>query len=330
MAVILLGLAVQNFFDPRIVKENKPVVTEEQTDNSIKHPLSGEILAEEADFFAIAVMIDNAYDVRPQYGLAEADIIYEALAESHITRLIAIFDSQKDIDKIGPVRSARNYYMDWVEEYNGVYMHVGGSPQALSVIDDYDFVNIDQIGSGEIYFWRDNNFDAPHNVFTSDSNWLRVGEMKEPNKVKQSIAWNFVDVPAEALEETPERIDFIVNFGSETYRVDWKFNDKIDAYQRWQGGEKFLHSTGEQAKVDNVIVQVVDSHLIDEERRGMDTQKGGKVFVLNVFGLQQGEWKVEDGRTRFYDANNEEIKLVSGKTWVEIINDEDGLIMIRE
>ena len=69
--------------------------------------------------------------------------------------------------------------MDWAEEYQGLYMHIGGSPQALNIINSFTFTNIDQIGSNEIYFWRDNNYLAPHNVFTSSANYLRAGELKE-------------------------------------------------------------------------------------------------------------------------------------------------------
>lgn len=327
MAVILLGFAFQNLFKSKKIDQQPNTEAEQNVSvDKTRHPLNGQILQEPSDFFVIAVMIDNAYDIRPQYGLGKADIIYEALAEGNITRLVAIFDSQRKEDKIGPVRSARNYYMDWAEEYKGVYMHVGGSPQALKVIDDYDFVNIDQIGAGEIYFWRDNNLNAPHNVFTSDSNWLRVGELKDPANIDYDLAWNFVDLP-ENLENILKPEDFVIDFGSDIYAVDWKFNNKTNTYQRWQGGDKFLYNTGEQATADNIIVQVADSHLIDEERRSIDTQAGGKVFIFNLFGKQEGRWQTVDGRTRFYDENNEEMKLVPGKTWVEVINNEDGLLI---
>ncbi len=329
MAVILIVWAVLSYFsNPKeeITEEKIVEITEEK--HFIKHALSGQdIISEEAkDFFPIAIMIDNAYDARPQAGLDQADIIYEALAEGNITRLVAIFDSNKTIDKIGPVRSARSYYMDWAEEYKGLYVHVGGSPQALLSINSYDFVNVDQIGAGEIYFWRDIKLDAPHNVFTSSANWLRAGEMKEVNLINEAdekLSWNFVDVEEELEIDIIEKVN--INFANSYYEVDWVYNENLKQYQRWQGGDKFYYHTGAQAVTDNIVVQVVGDYLIDVERRGMNTQDGGLVYIFNNHGYQEGAWLVEDGRTRFFNAQGEELKLVPGKTWIETINNKERL-----
>lgn len=289
----------------------------------LRHPLTGQALEQSVDFFAIGVMIDNAYNIRPQSGLKEADIIYEALAESSITRLLAIFDSNQKVEKIGPVRSARPYYMDWAEEYGGIYMHVGGSPQALDIIFDYNFTNIDQIGAGETYFWRAGDLDAPSNVLTSSANWLRAREIKEVQNLDWSAfkSWHFVEP---TVTTTPP--DFSVDFSIDLYKVDWHYNDLIKKYQRNYGEAKAIYDSGEQIVADNVVVQVVDSHLIDTERRTMDTDGSGPVFIFNAHGEQVGTWKYLDGRTLFFDPSGQELKLVPGKTWVEIINSEESLI----
>jgi len=288
----------------------------------LRHPLNGTVITEDDfDFFPIAIAIDNAYTVRPQSGLKQADIIYEALVESNITRLLAIFDSEDSINEIGPVRSARNYFMDWAEEYGGLYMHVGGSPQALAIINDYNFTNVDQIGAGEIYFWRDSDLPMPHNVFTSSANWLRAGELKEVADINRQLIWNFVK-PAET-DQTPP--DFGLDFKDSGYRVEWQYSQALDAYKRCQGEEKFLYNTGEQVTAENVIVQVVESELIDSEHRQMETKENGPVFIFNSLGRQEGQWKFIDGRTRFFDADNQVLKLVPGQTWVEIIDDVDKL-----
>ncbi|MDD5749967.1 MAG: DUF3048 domain-containing protein, partial [Patescibacteria group bacterium] len=292
-----------------------------------RHPLSGQPTKEPIDFYPVAVAIDNAYNVRPQYGLEEADIIYEALAEGNITRLLAIFDHRKSVDKLGPIRSARSYFMDWAQEYGGIYMHVGGSPEALAKINRYDFVNIDEMGANGIYFWRDQNLLAPHNVFTSSANWLRIGEMREVNNCDQSIIWNFVD-NKDDLQSLAG--DFSLNF-SPAYQIDWKFNDHLKAYQRWQGGERFLFASGEQVSAQNVIVQVIPSPIIDDkERRTMDTKKGGPVFIFNHFGQQEGLWSFAEGRTRFLDEDGQELKLMPGRSWVQVVPGLDFLSLAEE
>ncbi len=325
LAVILIGVGIFIFLKNKNTPPSPDVdVVVSVVEN--RNPLTGQPITDNNfSFFPIAIMVDNAYNIRPQYGLAQADIIYEALAESNITRLMVIFDSRQNLEKIGPVRSARPYFMDWAEEYGGIYMHVGGSPQALASINQRNFINIDQIGIGETYFWRDKNKSAPSNVLTSSANWLRVGEIKSVQKfdtdTAKKIVWNFIEPTAST---TPP--DFSVNFSADIYKVDWQYNAKLGAYQRSQGGDKFLFDTGEQSFTNNIIVQVVQSHLIDVERRQMETKTTGPVVIFNQWGEQTGQWKYQDGRTRFLTDDGSELKLVPGKTWVEVIDSKDKLV----
>jgi len=327
--LILVGL-IKLFFLDRRQNTDQQLATQNatSTQNMPRHPLNGEKVSNENwSYFPVAIMIDNSYTIRPQAGLAQADIIYEALAESNITRLLAIFDKNNTVAKVGPVRSARSYFMDWAEEYGGLYMHVGGSPQALAEIKKYNFTNIDQIGSGEIYFWRDQKLKMPSNVFTSDANWLRAGEIKEVNfasaSSSTSILWHYIEVPEANEDKKPE---ITIKYSEDYYKANWRFNNALQQYQRWQDDEKFTFDTGDQAAVSNVVVQIVDSKLIDIERRSMDTQKGGQVYIFNALGQQSGQWKYINNRTRFFnDLGTEELNLLPGKTWVQIVDDEAKL-----
>ena len=318
IAVILLSI----YSTSKDNSENNEIIKEEiKHEDVLRHPLNGSIV-ESIDFFPVVVAIDNSYDIWPQVGLNKADIIYEALVEANITRLLAVFNSNTEVSKIGPVRSARGYFMDWAEEYNGLYMHVGGSPQALCDIHTYNFKDVNQIGAGEIYFWRDNKLYPPHNVFTSSANYLRAGELKEVGNITTSTL-NFVE--KEVKEDIVENIK--INFSNKYYLVEWKYNNTLDVYQRYQGGDKFIYNTGDQTVADNIIVQIVDSYYIDEERRGMKTKQGGEVYVFNSLGKQEGEWKVVDNITRYYTKQGEEINLIPGKTWIEIIDSSKKLII---
>ncbi len=327
--LILAGLGRLFFYKNKQAFQNQISNQNASTTSKILlHPLTGLKLENENwIFFPVAIMIDNSYTVRPQAGLAQADIIYEVPVESNITRLLAIFDNNQAVEKIGPVRSARPYFMDWAEEYGGVYMHAGGSPQALASIKQFNFINIDQIGSGEIYFWRDQKLKMPSNLFTSATNWLRVGEIKEIKfqsaTSSVNILWHFVDAPVADETTKPE---IIIKYSEDYYKVNWRFNNIAQQYQRWQDDEKFIFDTGEQAQASNVIVQEVSSRLIDIERKAMDTQKGGKVQIFNALGKQSGQWKYINNRTRFFnEAGTEELQLLPGRTWVQIVNDVSNL-----
>lgn len=319
LAVILIVSGIFGLIKTDQKQTEESISEINQRNTELRHPLNGRIISEtEQDFFPISVMIDNAYDLPYSAGLDQASVVYEALAEANITRLLVVFDSELSASKIGPVRSARNYFMDWAQEYSGAYFHVGGSPQALGVIADYDFENIDQIGAGEVYFWRDENLIAPHNVFTSANNISRLKEWKNIEPVsKEFISWNFVD-PQDTKSD--EIFNFFVNFSSDNYQVEWKYNHTLNAYQRWRNQNKQVSDNGEQLQAENVVIQVVSSGLIDAERRSMETAAGGEVLVYNRFGKTTGTWQKINGRTQFFTLEGQEIALVPGQTWVEIVD----------
>lgn len=329
LAVIFVGFGLFNIGRHDQQPHTLAVQPQARVDLVARHPLSGQPIGNDfREFFPVSVMIENAADVLPQTGLAQADIFYEALTEGNITRLMAIFDSTRKVSAVGPVRSARNYFLDWAEEYGGVYMHVGGSPQALSVIDKYDFVDIDQIGADEKYFWRNNGQKAPSNVYTSSDFWQNAGISNgaDPLDAGQAAAfksWYFVDPNSVRPSAVPKNLE--LRFSSDLYTVKWSWDVQKNIYWREQGGEKFLFEDNSQAWASNVIVQIVESRLIDTERRAMDTKAGGQVLIYNKFGRSIGTWEVVDGRTMFYDASGTQIKLVPGKTWVEILDNPTKL-----
>ncbi len=118
----------------------------------VQAPLSGLWVPEELTVKRpVAVMIDNHYKARPQSGLSEAEIVYEILAEGRITRYMAVFQLNEP-EKLGPVRSARSYYIDKALEYDPLYVHVGGSPQAFDDVVRLQMADMDGLASGA--FWR--------------------------------------------------------------------------------------------------------------------------------------------------------------------------------
>lgn len=120
------------------------------------------------------------------------------------------------------------------------------------------------------------------------------------------------------MATSTEPINFSVNFSNDLYRIDWRWNDALEIYQRFRNDVKSIDNTGNQLTADNVIVQVVNSYLIDTERRGMDTKDGGEVFIFNKTGKQTGNWQYRDGRTVFLNETGEELKLAPGQTWCKL------------
>src|SRR5262249_44865010 len=109
--------------------------------------------------------IENSDDARPQSGLQEAGVVYEAIAEAGITRFMALFQ-ETGPQYIGPVRSLRPYYIDFAAPFQASIVHVGGSPDALAQVTSGGFRNLDQFANGGS-FWRISTRYAPHNVYTA-------------------------------------------------------------------------------------------------------------------------------------------------------------------
>lgn len=320
LAVILFIFLLWSLQKTKKIAPQNTILEDVAQKQYFPHLLTGENVAQDKvkDFFAFSVVIDNAYDLPYQAGLNQASIVYEVLVESNITRLLAVFSSDKQSEKIGPVRSARGYFLDLAQEYGGAFVHVGGSPQALAKINTYDFFNLDEMSANGKYFWREAQLSAPHNVFINLENINNFANLKDIAKFGEDFqAWNFVRDAFFGVAAPKLTIDF----SSEHYQVDWLYDYETNVYQRWQDGEKKLTDQNATIRATNVIVQIADYSLIDKERRAIDLKRGGKVFIFNKIGVQEGEWKNIHGRTQFFDANNKPLELLAGTTWVEIVDD---------
>jgi len=275
----------------------------------------------------VAVMIENHYEARPQAGLASASIVYEAPVEANYTRFMAIYPVGDEVNKIGPVRSARPYYLDWLAEYGTpLYMHVGGSPDALNIIKSRNIFDLNEFYRGWFY-WRADGRSAPHNVYTSSKLWekalLDYTEDYEDNKYE---GWSFVTTSPDHLTTLPPDhtvTDITVSFLPPVYEAVWKYSSTTNKYGRYQMGETHVDDDGTNILADNVIVQKVSAKVLDEVGRQEITTIGkGDLLVFKNGGVLEGYWEKSGAyaRTKFYYNNSNEIRLNPGKTWVEIVS----------
>ncbi len=271
----------------------------------------------------VAVMIENHVNARPQSGLSEASIVYEVPVEANYTRFMAIYPADAKIDKIGPVRSARPYYLDWLEEYGGaMYMHCGGSPEALEKIEAEEIFDVNEFYQGK-YFWRDPARSAPHNIYTSSELWTEAFSNHQITDGKL-IGWTFATTTIEQKsgKNFTEIKEITVSFLPPVYEAVWSYNDSIGKYERYQMNRPHLDADGSAVFADVVIAQKVKAEIIDEIGRQKITMIGeGEALVFQNGGLIEGKWvksSITD-RTRFFDLLGREIKLNPGKIWIEII-----------
>jgi hypothetical protein len=274
--------------------------------------------------YPIAVMVENLSTVRPQSGLNKAGVVYEALAEGGITRFLAVFANHESIDEIGPVRSARDYYLDWVSEYNPLYAHAGGSPDALRLLPEYDnILNLDQIGGDHAYFWRDTSRATAreHTLFTSSELLSFALRDLDAPKNGDYKPWLFKTEKKASQRKDGGKI-ITIDYSTFSYEVEYQYDFENNRYMRMNGDEPHVdHITGDQLYAKNVIVQYVKTRLADSTRLAMDTVGEGGALLFQDGEMINATWekKTQSGRTKFYNVSGKEIQLNPGPTWIQIV-----------
>lgn len=288
--------------------------------NTVLCPLDGQPIADESDakLRPIAVMLDNEYNARPQSGLLEAEIVYEIPVEGNITRYMAIYHHNIS-DKIGPVRSARPYFIDKALEYNAVYVHCGGSPKAL---EDLNTMKVDTLNDlkGSPCFWRAKDRKMPHNLYTSTRLMREVMAAKKMENKSAPAYFKFND---NFLEPDGKKVTAI-SFGySKGYKVEYVYDANEKAYYRTINGEKLLDKeSGKAIKATNIIVEKTTAKVLDKVGR-LEVKNIGKDrgYLLTGGKLIEIEWQ-KTGRkdkTKYSDLKGNEITLNKGTTWIQIV-----------
>ncbi len=273
------------------------------------------------------VMIDNHNDAKPQSGIDKAFLVIEAPVEANISRLLAFFSDDQEVAKIGPVRSARPYFIDWNNELDALYVHVGGSNQSLDEIASGGTFDLNEYWGGK-YFWRASSRSAPHNTYTSSEELKSFADgRREVGKAPKLLygIWKFKD-PSKEVPENPKSLS--VSFLPPYYAYSWEYNEKDHNYKRLQRGSSDKTLDASYIFADNIAVAVTDVETIDSVgRKKLKTIGTGKGYVFQDGIVIEGSWKKnsESERLRFYNEEEEEVVFNSGTTWIEIVPDEDNV-----
>ncbi|MBI2007442.1 MAG: DUF3048 domain-containing protein [Candidatus Blackburnbacteria bacterium] len=296
----------------------------------------------------LGVMIENHQESRPQSGLSKADVVYEAIAEGGITRFMTLFYCGVSAEEVqvGPVRSARTYYLDWISEYgtSPLYVHVGGANKpgpadALGQIRKYGwdvYNDMNQFSIGFPTFWRDyERLGRPvateHTMYsTTDKLWEvakergLTSEDKNGKKWDDSfISWKFTDGKS-ATSPSAARISFSFWEGYKDYAVSWVYDPATNFYKRENGDAAHLDfNNQEQLSASNIVVMFTGvKGPIDELKHMLyTTTGGGKALVFQNGDVVETTWskKSRTERTRFLDKKGAEINFARGPIWIEVL-----------
>lgn len=308
-------------------KEEKPPVVETVVEEVHVAPLTGEVVEEEITQRPIIVTVNNHPQARPQSGLAEADIIYEMLAEGNVTRFLAVYQSALP-EKVGPVRSARSYFVDIAKAYDAFYIAHGYSPEAKSMLNNNVVDNINGMNYDGTLFKRSTDRVAPHNSYISSENILKGAE-------KVGASMNYSEKVVQAFYEPDER----GKIGIETGQVDvyygnnkyfhntYVYDHQSNHYERQSAGETTKDMlTGDALTLANVLFFEMNHKTIDNEgRQDIDLTSGGNAYVFQNGYLREVKWANVDGIPMAVEESGELVKLVPGKSWVHFVPASPGL-----
>ncbi len=295
----------------------KPVVKEEVKQLTI--------FDENSNDRPICVMIDNLVGNNNHVGLQKSYLNYEIIVEGGLTRIMAIY-KDRDISLIGPVRSARHYFLDYALENDCIYSHHGGSPQAYNNISSLNISDIDGMTSPNA-FARDSSIAAPHNVFTSIKRIKTEAEKKKYSTESQN--WKLfkyspdeIDLSKDQSTELLTANNISMSYSNSEIRgYTYDINNKY--YLRTMKGQPHIDRiTQQQLNYKNIIIIRVNNKTIDRDgRQDLDNiGNGDGYFITNGYALPI-KWS-KDSRTNktiYTYTNGEEITLNDGNTFVQIV-----------
>lgn len=342
---------------PDPVKETQEAqeeaTTQEQEDLTAYSYLTGlPVTEEEQKKRPLAVMLNNIEAGCPQSGTENAAIIYEAPVEGRITRLMGIFDDYEDMEKIGSIRSSRDYYVYFALEYDSIYAHFGqATPYVGDLLNSDRVDNISGAVSGIDHpatnsFYRTSDRKAPHNVYLGAEGLLKdieklgyrttLSDTYQPKFTFATESPTTYDDKQDATILYPggKSTDAANGFSKVQARFEYNAEDKL--YYRFQYGDKHIDElTGNQLAVTNVIFQYCHGEVRDEKDYlafGCHGDNGYKVQVFTGGKMVEGTWKRDADNTpaQYLDANGEPITLNPGHTWICIVWDEYGQDVVIE
>lgn len=291
--------------------------TEEPPKTSEPSRLTGlEVPVEYNQRTVTGIQIENSPDARPQSGLKDAGVVYEAVAEGGITRFQALFQDTTP-EYVGPVRSVRPYYLDFLGPYDAGIAHVGGSPQALAEIKEQGIKDLDQqISANSSAYWREKSRYAPHNMYTN------VAKLKELEKQKgwTSTYEGFVRGGEDKVSATPNAKTVNIRMSSANYNVVYNYDAASNTYLRNEGGRPHMDAKSNTQLSPKVLVVPVVTRTQSGIYSVYAINDGGKVFVFQNGTVTEGTWSKAGRKSqfKFTGADGQPLKLAPGQTWVTL------------
>jgi len=313
-----------------IVTPNKPAPT--KTESTVKTPekyfspyTGEEVTKETLDNIAFFAIIENSLDARPQSGLNAADIVYETMAEGGIPRFIALFQKEASV-KIGPIRSARVYFLYISKEYNLPFAYCGGSQEALNEINNDNLMSMNEMTYGSTYL-RDNSRKVPHNLYTSTAKLTEL--IKRKNYVKPPTVKLKFDKSYWNTSSLSSGTNVLLKM-NRYYSTSYTYKDEL--YLKSMDGKSSINKEDKlPLAIKNVVLQITSIKIqADGNHLDIALVGSGDGYVISNGKSVKMHWTKKNAasQTLLTDDSGKELPLNPGKTWWNII-DKSTIVDIK-
>jgi hypothetical protein len=281
----------------------------------------------------VVAMIDNHPNAYPQTGLDRAAVVFEALAEFGLTRFMAVYAPgiTPDAPQIGPIRSTRLYFAQWAMGFHALYVHAGGSPQGLELVESTDqLVNLDALkATNSAYFARSSDRDAPHNLYTSSAELQRAAKaLSAADLAQPDLGFIFKADAPESQRPSAQQIGYFF-----IYREDdagWNYDPQTNGYLRLRRGKPARDAaTDAQLWAKNVVVlEIKEAPLADDPKGRIEQTVIGegraRVFMDGI--EREVTWRKDApaAQLRLFDGSDE-TPLNAGPIWIVALPSLDNL-----
>jgi len=304
----------------------EPTPTEEP-EPAYRNPLNGEPMDEPYTGRPVTVMINNLNKAMPHCGTSEADILYEVLAEGGVTRMQAVYSDISGVEKIGPVRSIRPYFLDIALSYDSIIGHAGGSEDAYSRIYSEKLQSIDGVRGSYSFsvFYRDPDRlwqGYEHAMFTTGDNLLKCAEEKAyPLSYDEpyDCGLHFVKDATPVNGDSALAAEITFSMAKKTQLF---YNEDSGCYSMIEHGTDYIdENTGSVVLFKNFIAIYDAIRVLDDYGRlAMDLTTGGRGYFACGGKFVPITWARDAGENfRYYLEDGSELQLSVGTTYIAIL-----------
>jgi len=340
LGVLVFGVGALQFYGPKAAEPNpepqieSTYVAPPPEPTTVASRLTGVQVEPALNERAVTgIMIENSIDARPQAGLVDAGVVFEAIAEGGITRFLALYQEAQP-DHLGPIRSARPYYVQWARGFDAAYAHSGGSGEALALIPAIGVKDLDH-GRHSGSFDRVSNRFAPHNVYTSmarlDSLRASLGytasdftgfeRLAPPVVTEEAEVDAEPTVPAAPVVEKANTISFDIS--SHNYNTSYTYNPETNKYARVMAGKPHVDERSGAQIQPSVVIAAVMSFGIHPDRihSAYGNIGSGEATIYQHGEVLRGKWSKPNATAelKFTTTAGEPLELQPGQTWITAI-----------